>query len=80
MTRPKDVRPVYVERSTVLRYEMPTYAGHTGLVTLLLHAADFIQRLDDQYRVSDVVITAVESGYDWGLTIYVEQLGEGNDA
>jgi hypothetical protein len=64
----------------LLRYETPTYSGHTGLVTLLLHAADFVQRLEDPHRVSDVVITAAESGYEWRLTIYVEQLSEGNDA
>jgi hypothetical protein len=78
-----DIRPVRFEKSTVLRYELryetPPYSGRTGLVTLLLHAADFVQRLDDPHRVSEVVITPVERGYDWTLTLYLEPPSDGND-
>jgi hypothetical protein len=71
---PKDVEP-HFRRSDVVCYETPTYSGNRGLVMLLAHAIEFVQSLDEHHLISDIVITPVEKGYDWTLTIYVERVG-----
>jgi hypothetical protein len=68
------IKSVTWEHSTVSCYDSSTYSGRRGLVQLLAQAIDFVESLDDQYLINDIIITPVESGYDWRITFYVEKV------